>query len=95
MRNKFFEKLKDYKEEANKYVDERTPSIYISKDNKSVSSKTKIKSKGQCDNMLNEMIGKRSKSIHSQQMPIFTRKISTNRSNFFEIYPRSHTPSIN
>ena len=97
MRNKFFEKLKDFKEESNRVeAEESHPASQMLKEIKPSSSRGKIKSTSRSnqEEFIKDMIVKRSKSIYSSQMPIFTRKVSTNRSVCFEIHSRPYTPAF-
>lgn len=94
MRNKFFDKLKDYKDECYKNSDDAKPPV-VSKDKelKSMSSRPQIKSGRANDTPLKDLNITQSKSFNSK-VPIFTRRVSVRKSNCFEIYPRSYTPGI-
>ena len=100
MRTKFFEKLQEYKDEIGKIeAEEAKPPISLpnNKDSKPKSSlqRNKLVNNSMQSNFINEMSVRRSSSIHNSQMlPVFTRKISTSRSNCIEIHPRSYTPAL-
>jgi hypothetical protein len=100
MRNKYFEKLKDYKEEAEKLAGEDQRSqvpLRMSRESKQLTARHKVRSTSRSivEHFVHDSLIKASQSIaSSQNMPIFTRKISASRNNCIEIRPRSYTPNV-
>ena len=98
MRNKFFDKLKDYKDESEKLKDFEAKGFNMpsTKESKPLSSKNRMRSGSRSthDNNMIDMIVKQTHSNNSCQVPIFTRKVSIRSSNYFEIPSRSYTPNI-
>lgn len=97
MRNKYFDKLKEYKEEMEKIESKKLIPVPPLAENSNYSARVKGKSstKSIADHHLSKSFVKRSQSIRSSQnLPVFTRKIYTNRSNCIEIRPQSITPGL-
>jgi len=97
MRNKYFDKLKEYKEEMEKIESRKlipTPPL-AENTNSAARIRGKSSTKSITENQLSKSYAKRSHSIRSSQnLPVFTRKIFTSRSNCMEIRPHSMTPGV-
>ena len=97
MRNKFFDKLSKYKEESQKNngsVEARMS--FNEKDNVCEGSeKNRSAAVRKSNKTLHVLDSKKYRSTNnSQLLPVFTRKIATSRTNYFEINPRSYTPGF-